>query len=44
MMIRRLDRSNDDEATFKNLLTYGYRIIHPFDPNAQSDLGFDYQP
>ena len=43
MMTRHPDKSNDGEATFKNLLVYGYRIIHPFDPNAQCDLGFNFQ-
>ena len=27
-----------------NLLAYGYRIIHPFDPIAQGDLEFNCQP
>ena len=44
MMTQHLDRSNGGEATFKNLLIYGYCIIHLFDPNAQDDLGFNCQP
>ena len=24
-------------------MAYGYRIIHPFDPNDKGDLGFNYQ-
>ena len=43
MVTRRPDKSNDGEAIFKNLLMYSYRIIHPFDPNAQRDLRFNYQ-
>ena len=26
------------------LVVYGYYVIHPFDPNAQDDLEFNYQP
>ena len=43
MVTRRTNRLNDHEATFKNLLAYGYHIIHFFDPNAQGDLRFNYQ-
>ena len=43
MVTRRPNRSNDGEATFKNLVAYGYRIIYLFNLNAQGDLGFNYQ-